>query len=100
MSAGVLERIASALEAIAAGGGGNTLSPAAGGAAAAVAETPAEPAAPAGPTEDDVRTALKSHAKVYGRDSAVKVLADHGAESIAKLAEEKYADVLKALGDG
>ena len=85
---GTLERIATALEALAAGGPAIALE--------GVSVAPAAPAAPA-VSVDQVRAALKDHAKVYGRDAAIKILADHGADSIAKLKEDKYADVLKAL---
>lgn len=89
---GVLERIATALEAIAAGGGSITPAAAGGGTA-----EPAAPPKPAGPTRDDVRAALKEYAKINGRDEAIKVLSDHGADSIAKLAEDKFAAVIALL---
>ncbi len=56
-----------------------------------------EPNGSALPDLDAVRTALRVHAKANGRDSAIKVLKDHGADSVSSLAPERIDDVMKAL---
>ena len=53
---------------------------------------------PAGePTLDELRTALQAHAANKGRDSALMVLAAHGAANASSLPETKYAAVITEL---
>lgn len=113
-----LERIADALEKIAAQGGSVAAQvasaaaekPAEPKAEAKQAEKPAEkPKAEAKPAEkpaekpkssksiEDVRTALKNYREIEGTPAMLEVLKKHGATNINELAEEHYEAVIAAV---
>lgn len=48
-----------------------------------------------GPSEDDVRAALKKVLKAKDKTMVAKILKKFGAESVSDLDEAKYADVIK-----
>lgn len=77
-------------------------------------ETPAEPEAPADPledevdpladdepakkyTKDDVRSALRAYQGIEGSAAMMEVLRKAGADSLASLSEDKYAEVMAAV---
>lgn len=109
-----LERIADALERIAAEGGApaepakKAEKPAAAKKAdkpAKKAEKKAEPDAlddgdDGGLTREDVRAKLKEYAALEGKDAAIKILNEvGGAATVSELDEGKFAEVVAALGD-
>lgn len=49
-------------------------------------------------TQDEVRKILKEYAKIEGKDAAIKIINDHGAESIAEIDADKYQSVVDATG--
>lgn len=56
-----------------------------------------DPAKGDGPDLKTVREALKGYAAIEGREAAIAILTKHGSATIGELAEDKYADVLKAV---
>ncbi|MEE8609028.1 MAG: hypothetical protein V3S55_15595 [Nitrospiraceae bacterium] len=50
-----------------------------------------------GPTRDDVREALKGLAALDDKKTAIAILKDHDASSIAELDEDQFADVIAAV---
>lgn len=59
-------------------------------------DKPAADDAPEGPTRGEVRTKLKEHAALEGKEAAIKILNDHGAASITELDESEFAAVIAA----
>ncbi len=75
------------------------------GAAAVAAPAKAAPAAPtvqaaaqtaavAEPTADDIRKILKDYAEKFGREAAIKVLADNGFKNAGAVPAEKRAEFM------
>lgn len=63
-------------------------------------EKPAEPKKadkkPKGPARDDVVKALKEYAAIEGKEAAIAIIKDHGAESVSDLDPDKYQAVIDA----
>lgn len=54
---------------------------------------------PKGPTREDVVKALKDHAALEGKESAIAILKDLGADSVSDLDPDKYQSAMdKAAG--
>lgn len=84
-----LERIADALERLAFGGGGPTVE-------TTDVEDAAVPPKPVA-TIDDVRDALREHARAHGRDSAIEVLGQLGVKSASALDPARFGEALDLL---
>lgn len=50
-------------------------------------------------TIDEVRAKLKEYAALEGKEKAIQILKDNGADSIGELDEAKFDDVVTACGD-
>lgn len=60
---------------------------------------PAEPPKPKGPSREDVVKALKDHASLEGKEAAIAILKDLGADSVSDLDPDKYQEAIdKANG--
>ncbi len=110
------ERIAKALEGIAANGGGGFVAPAADKPAdkpaikpadkpaTKLAEKPAEPEAPAEPegptyTIDEVRAALKEYRAIEGAPAMLEVLKTHGGkEALTEVDPKHFPAIMEAVG--
>jgi len=58
------------------------------------APKPKEPEKPKGPTREDVVKALQDFRAIEGKEAAIGILKDHGAESVSDLDPSKYQAVI------